>query len=483
MVKNKKSKDIVMGGVRIRLDLSDFVADVDRFRWIFLERGKFKVVFDLISRIKGEYGECEKGYDLKLYLEEPFCLTPQEDIRVLNDGDLVVCKLIRTGKKRKKDADEEENVVSKKQKRGSGGSAKKAKLPSSSSSSSESEDTEYGHWMAAVNKQQQVCPEKKQKAELKPKLSSSSSSESDFDDEPLIRKKPVEVKEKKEAAKSSSSSETSDTSDSAPIPKAVTPSNTTVKTVQIASTSSLEQCVEQMRKKEAKKKAESSSSGSDSDDESSSKPSKGKRKRKRKRKPRNRNKLQKTPPKSTQTPAAATKAFTSVKSTSASKPKPVAPISTQAAPKSASTPKPVASGSAPKSTTASTPKTPVHPDLAKRAMEFANTTRGLVTPFTASKQPLTPVAASKQQTPIHKLATNPPSLAAASKKYMGTLGKSSEHVTCEEAMFGIVNKATTNGNGSSKKAEASSYFSAPPKVTPKRQAAAENRLGIKFTKL
>ena len=48
------------------------------FRWVHLTKKTTPTVGSLVKRLKDEFGECEAGYELLLYLEKPFCLPPSE---------------------------------------------------------------------------------------------------------------------------------------------------------------------------------------------------------------------------------------------------------------------------------------------------------------------------------------------------------------------------------------------------------------------
>ncbi len=100
--------------IRIRLDLTDFVSEPSRYRWMHLPVDHFSTVADLAGRLREEY-PCGDG-PITLYLEEPFCLPSWESIRVLRDGDIVKVKLQRTRKKKRR-APEENGPASTKEKR------------------------------------------------------------------------------------------------------------------------------------------------------------------------------------------------------------------------------------------------------------------------------------------------------------------------------------------------------------------------------
>ena len=113
------------GGVRVKLDLSDFVLDVGARRWILLVPGKMVqihhpppsimqtclkfitqvTVGDLLEKIRGEYGQVRKIMldsifnllpikvkeedTLTVFLEEQFMVPPWEPLCILKEGDLL----------------------------------------------------------------------------------------------------------------------------------------------------------------------------------------------------------------------------------------------------------------------------------------------------------------------------------------------------------------------------------------------------------
>ena len=116
-------------GVRVKLDLSDFVLDVGARRWILLIPGKMVqqdslsnsiyhgtnvlksltqvTVSDLLEKIRGEYGQVLKimadlgvfvnvlpikvkeGDTLTVFLEDQFMVPPWEPLAILKEGDLL----------------------------------------------------------------------------------------------------------------------------------------------------------------------------------------------------------------------------------------------------------------------------------------------------------------------------------------------------------------------------------------------------------
>ena len=200
-------------GIRIKLDLSDIVADHTKYRWIYLNYAKFKAVGDLIDHLKAEYGWKAENVAVNLYLEEPFCLMPWESIRVLKETDL-----IKVTVRKKKQQNEENSDSSSKSTSDRREETKKVKKSSGSDSSSE-EDR---------NKESPAL--KKAKVDRKPKSiakheensdsSSDSSSEEDRNEESPALKK---VKDQKLKSSSSSSSSSSSTDSSEEIMKTTKP--------------------------------------------------------------------------------------------------------------------------------------------------------------------------------------------------------------------------------------------------------------------
>ena len=85
-------------GIRIRLDMSNLLNVTHKFQWAYIQWDKFSTVKDLSKYIAVKYGRSSKksrnvsNHQLDLYLEEPFVLPPSEDIRLLQNGDLVIVK-------------------------------------------------------------------------------------------------------------------------------------------------------------------------------------------------------------------------------------------------------------------------------------------------------------------------------------------------------------------------------------------------------
>ena len=85
-------------GIRIRLDMSNLLNVTHKFQWAYIQWDKFSTVKDLTKYITVKYCRSSKksrkasNRRLDLYLEEPFVLPPSENIRLLQNGDLVIVK-------------------------------------------------------------------------------------------------------------------------------------------------------------------------------------------------------------------------------------------------------------------------------------------------------------------------------------------------------------------------------------------------------
>lgn len=320
-------------GVRVKLDLSDFVLDAGARRWILLIPGKMVTVGDLLDKIRGEYGQVKEGDTLTVFLEEQFMVPPWEPLAILKEGDLLRVTLsqgdrsipgppdakrqkmeTRTDDKKKanrenpaKRVDLKKNPIDvdkdgQREKK----SGKTAAAPESSSSSDSSSEEEES---TGVN----VATEKKSEV-VKESSSSDSDSESESEEEeegklkktvstaqlhstPSLAKQPPKAKSCSSSSDDSSSDEEESSGMKAVGIKKATGAKTSLKTGTEAA--------------QAAAKSSSSSSSSEEEEEkdvSKSKPLKwqpvakgtcsengeseqGKKKRKRKRKPKNKNKL------------------------------------------------------------------------------------------------------------------------------------------------------------------------------------------------
>ncbi len=305
--------------IRIRLDLSDFVEDESRFRWMHLSRERFSTVSDLARQLREEYGPCE-GRDVTLFLEEPFVLASWESIDILRDGDIVKAKL-REARKRKKSLKESVAAVApaKRKRKSMASSERKPTLPApkekkkdtSSSSSTSEEDKKQPPEIEQMQDERvkitrvanphSLDPSAPRGHPLKkrPPPPSSSSSDSSRSEEEEPAKKPLAKSMQPSAGSKESSSSSSD--DCAE----VTSNAQNVKVVK----QDAQKRVEEQKKLEVKvvqaptkAKAPSSSSNDSSDDPAGAhdpnktvadkeKSSPKKRKRKRKRKNKNKNVL------------------------------------------------------------------------------------------------------------------------------------------------------------------------------------------------
>ena len=155
---------------RVRADLTDFVEDCTKFRWIFIDSQNFATISDVLEHLRGEVGLGNRR-KLALFLEEPFCLPAGENINILRDGDLIKVKELKGKRKR------EESVEKKKKKAKLEEQKNVTKAGSSSSSSSSSSDDNDGSNVKATGEN----VDKKSTAEKMPAAKSKSSSSSDND--------------------------------------------------------------------------------------------------------------------------------------------------------------------------------------------------------------------------------------------------------------------------------------------------------------
>lgn len=91
-----------MEGIRIRLDLTEIVTEQkEKFQWLYVDFKKYKIIQDISDYLKDKY---DISQQLLLLLQEPFCLPPDQTIRLLQNGDLVKVKLeaIKGKKERKR---------------------------------------------------------------------------------------------------------------------------------------------------------------------------------------------------------------------------------------------------------------------------------------------------------------------------------------------------------------------------------------------
>jgi len=88
---------MAQGGIRVKLDLSDFVMDVGARRWMLITPGKMVTVGDLLEKLRGEYGQVGEEDNLTVFLEEQFLVPPWEPLNILKEGDLLRVTLSRGG--------------------------------------------------------------------------------------------------------------------------------------------------------------------------------------------------------------------------------------------------------------------------------------------------------------------------------------------------------------------------------------------------
>ena len=80
-------------GIRIRLDLSSIESCSNRhFRWAYLPFSDFSTIKDLKNYVRSQCLGAAKQ-KVRLFLEEPFWLPASENIRILQNGDLVTVKI------------------------------------------------------------------------------------------------------------------------------------------------------------------------------------------------------------------------------------------------------------------------------------------------------------------------------------------------------------------------------------------------------
>ena len=87
MVKNK--------AIRVRLDLSS-ISNVDhKLQWAYIPLEKIKTINEFIRHISSKHCLTTKvdHHKIELYLQEPFVLPRYEDIRLLQNGDLITVKM------------------------------------------------------------------------------------------------------------------------------------------------------------------------------------------------------------------------------------------------------------------------------------------------------------------------------------------------------------------------------------------------------
>jgi len=331
---------MAQGGIRVKLDLSDFVMDVGARRWMLITPGKMVTVGDLLEKLRGEYGQVGEEDNLTVFLEEQFLVPPWEPLNILKEGDLLRVTLSRGGsnldeppnaKRRRMEAGAGEKAKANREKpqskdASSKGPVKKGKsienpkkVPSgeSSSSSDSSSEEEARAPIKSLNKtsdnKKQGVPKKLTDAQQSSSSDSSDSSDEEEDGEkayvaaekskllpPTNVLPKVQVATQQSKVTSSSSEDSSSDEDESPKNK--------LSTAKVAeSTRSISG--KRAEPTPACKSSSSSSSSEEEEEENTTKsnPIKGqpavnglnngtgdvqnKKKRKRKRKPKNKNKL------------------------------------------------------------------------------------------------------------------------------------------------------------------------------------------------
>jgi len=331
---------MAQGGIRVKLDLSDFVMDVGARRWMLITPGKMVTVGDLLEKLRGEYGQVGEEDNLTVFLEEQFLVPPWEPLNILKEGDLLRVTLSRGGgnlheppnaKRRRMEASAGEKTKANREKPQSKDTSSKGavkqgksienpkKVPSdeSSSSSASSSEEEARAPSKSLNKtsddKKQGVPNKLTEAQQSSSSDSSDSSDEEEDGEkayvaaekskllpPTNVLPKVQVATQQSKVTSSSSEDSSSDEDESPKNK--------LSTAKVAeSTRSISG--KRAEPTPACKSSSSSSSSEEEEEENTTKsnPIKGqpavnglnngtgdvqnKKKRKRKRKPKNKNKL------------------------------------------------------------------------------------------------------------------------------------------------------------------------------------------------
>jgi len=330
---------MAQGGIRVKLDLSDFVMDVGARRWMLITPGKMVTVGDLLEKLRGEYGQVGEEDNLTVFLEEQFLVPPWEPLNILKEDDLLRVTLSRGGgnlheppnaKKRRMEAGAGEKAKANREKPQSIDASSKGpvkqgksienpkKVPSgeSSSSSEPSSEEEVRAPIKSLNKtsdnNKQGVPKKLTEAQQSSSSDSSDSSDEEEDGgkanvaaekskllPPTNILPKVQVATQQSKVTSSSSEDSSSDEDESP-KKKLSPAKAAESTKSIS-----------VKRAEPTPACKSSSSSSSTEEEeentTKSNPMKGqpavnglnngtgdvqnKKKRKRKRKPKNKNKL------------------------------------------------------------------------------------------------------------------------------------------------------------------------------------------------
>jgi len=77
-----------MPGLRIKLDLTDFIHNVSSKRVMYIDLETVRTIADLETKIRDEHSECSE-HQILMFLEGGFLLTTWEPIQVLNNEDLI----------------------------------------------------------------------------------------------------------------------------------------------------------------------------------------------------------------------------------------------------------------------------------------------------------------------------------------------------------------------------------------------------------
>jgi len=274
-----------MPGLRIKLDLTDFIHNVSSKRVMYIDLETVRTIADLETKIRDEHSECSE-HQILMFLEGGFLLTTWEPIQVLNNEDLIKVVLQpllaagessaqKIGKKRKRaktpatDTDTSQIAPT---------SNKKAKiLPKIFGSHKDrlnhSQDRIKKRKESYCNGETRIAStsndkKKAQNSSQSTKVSkSSSSSESSSAGEEVNTKKDKKAEIKKQESSSSSDSSSEDESNKASTKKKETSSSSAAIKKQESSSSSVSSSEDESNKASTKKKETSSSSESSSEDE------------------------------------------------------------------------------------------------------------------------------------------------------------------------------------------------------------------------
>jgi len=308
-----------MPGLRIKLDLTDFIHNVSSKRVMYIDLETVRTIADLETKIRDEHSECSE-HQILMFLEGGFLLTTWEPIQVLNNEDLIKVVLQpllaagessaqKIGKKRKRaktpatDTDTSQIAPTsnkkakilpkifgshkdrlnhsqdriKKRKESDFNGETSGNGARIASTSSEKKKAQNARQSTKVSKSssssgEEVNTKKDKKAAIKKQESSSSSDSSSEDESNKASTKKKETSSssaaiKKQESSSSSDSSSEDESNKASTKKKETSSSSAAIKKQESSSSSDSSSEDESNKASTKKKETSSSSESSSEDE------------------------------------------------------------------------------------------------------------------------------------------------------------------------------------------------------------------------